>query len=122
MESEWPGNGWTWSATLIPALIGDLKQRGLLDSTLLVSCGEFNRTPDNGVRQETAYGRDHNPNAMTIWLAGGGCRAGHAIGATDELGMTAVEEVLPVRDLHVTLPVMGLDDNRLTYYHAGRLK
>ena len=107
----------------IAALITDLKQRGLLDSTLVVWCGEFGRTPDNGVRGGTAYGRDHNPNAMTIWLAGGGCNAGHTIGATDELGMTAVEEVHPLRDFHVTLlRLLGLDDNKLTFYHAGRFK
>ncbi|MEZ6120663.1 MAG: DUF1501 domain-containing protein [Pirellulaceae bacterium] len=107
----------------IAALIRDLKQRGLLASTLIVWCGEFGRTPDNGVRQGTAYGRDHNPHAMTIWLAGGGCKAGHTIGATDDLGMHAVEEVHHVRDLHVTLlRLLGLDDNRLTYYHAGRFK
>jgi hypothetical protein len=107
----------------IAALIGDLKQRGLLESTLVVWCGEFGRTPDNGVRQGTAYGRDHNPKAMTIWLAGGGCRAGETIGATDELGAEAVDEVHHIRDLHVTLlHLLGLDDNRLTYYHAGRFK
>ena len=107
----------------IAALLTDLRQRGLLDSTLVVWCGEFGRTPDNGVRGGTAYGRDHNPNAMTIWLAGGGVRAGHTIGATDELGMTAVDEVRHVRDFHVTLlRLLGLDDNRLTYYHAGRFK
>jgi len=107
----------------IAALIADLKQRGLLDSTLIVWCGEFGRTPDNGVRGGVAYGRDHNPNAMTIWMAGGGCSAGHTIGATDETGMTAVEEVRPIRDFHVTLlRLLGLDDNKLTYYHAGRFK
>lgn len=107
----------------IAALISDLKQRGLLDSTLIVWCGEFGRTPDNGVRGGTAYGRDHNPNAMTIWMAGGGCNAGHTIGATDELGMTAVEQVHHVRDFHVTiLRLLGLDDNKLTFYHAGRFK
>ena len=107
----------------IAALISDLQQRGLLDETLIVWCGEFGRTPDNGVRGGTAYGRDHNPNAMTVWLAGGGVKAGHSIGATDELGMTAVEEVHHVRDLHVTLlRLLGLDDNKLTYYHAGRFK
>jgi len=107
----------------IAGLITDLKRRGLLDSTLVVWCGEFGRTPDNGVRQGTAYGRDHNPDAMTIWLAGGGCRAGHTIGATDELGGRAVECVHHVRDLHVTLlRLLGLDDARLTYYHAGRFK
>ncbi|MEZ6134409.1 MAG: DUF1501 domain-containing protein [Pirellulaceae bacterium] len=107
----------------IAALIQDLKTRGLLDSTLVVWCGEFGRTPDNGLRGGVAYGRDHNPNAMTIWLAGGGCNAGHTVGATDELGMTAVEDVHHVRDLHVTLlRLLGLDDNKLTYYHAGRFK
>lgn len=107
----------------IAALITDLKQRGLLESTLIVWCGEFGRTPDNGVRGGTAYGRDHNPNAMTMWLAGGGCNAGHTIGATDELGMAAVEDKAHVRDFHVTLlRLLGLDDNKLTYYHAGRFK
>lgn len=107
----------------IAGLIADLKRRGLLDSTLVVWCGEFGRTPDNGVRQGTAYGRDHNPDAMTIWLAGGGCNAGHTIGATDELGARAVECVHHVRDFHVTLlRLLGLDDARLTYYHAGRFK
>ena len=107
----------------IAALIKDLKRRGLLDSTLVVWCGEFGRTPDNGVRGGVAYGRDHNPNAMTVWMAGGGCAAGHTIGATDETGMTAVEDVHHVRDLHVTLlRLLGLDDNKLTYYHAGRFK
>ena len=107
----------------IAALIMDLKARGLLDSTLIVWCGEFGRTPDNGFRGGTAYGRDHNPNAMTIWLAGGGCNAGHSIGATDETGMEAVEDVHHVRDFHVTLlRLLGLDDNKLTFYHAGRFK
>lgn len=107
----------------IAALIADLKRRGLLESTLVVWCGEFGRTPDNGVRGGTAYGRDHNPKAMTIWMAGGGVKAGHTIGATDETGMEAVACVHPVRDLHVTLlHLLGLDDNRLTYYHGGRFK
>jgi hypothetical protein len=107
----------------IAALIADLKRRGLLESTLVVWCGEFGRTPDNGVRGGTAYGRDHNPKAMTIWMAGGGVKAGHTIGATDETGMEAVSCVHPVRDLHVTLlHLLGLDDNRLTYYHGGRFK
>ena len=107
----------------IAALIADLKERGLLDSTLVVWCGEFGRTPDNGVRGGTAYGRDHNPNAMTIWLAGGGCKAGHTFGLTDELGMEVVEGKAHVRDFHVTLlRLLGLDDNKLTFYHAGRFK
>ena len=107
----------------IAALIKDLKDRGLLESTLIVWCGEFGRTPDNGVRGGVAYGRDHNPNAMTIWMAGGGCNSGHTIGGTDEIGMEAVENVHHVRDFHVTLlRLLGLDDNKLTYYHAGRFK
>ncbi|MFM8471171.1 MAG: DUF1501 domain-containing protein, partial [Limisphaerales bacterium] len=107
----------------IAALIADLKQRGLLDSTLIVWCGEFGRTPDNGVRGGTAYGRDHNPHAMTIWFAGGGVKAGHTIGATDELGDKAVAQVHHLRDVHVTLlHLLGLDDNKLTYFHGGRFK
>jgi len=107
----------------IAALLKDLRQRDLLDSTLVVWCGEFGRSPDNGVRGGTAYGRDHNPHAMTIWMAGGGVNAGHTIGATDETGAEAVECVHHVRDLHVTLlRLLGLDDNKLTYFHGGRFK
>lgn len=107
----------------IAALLSDLKRRGLLDSTLVVWCGEFGRSPDNGVRGGVAYGRDHNPSAMTVWLAGGGVRVGHTVGATDETGTSAVECVHHVRDLHVTiLRLLGLDDNKLTYFHGGRFK
>ncbi len=108
----------------IAALINDLKKRGLLDETLIVWMGEFGRTLDNGVRGGgVAYGRDHNPDAMAIWMAGGGCKAGHTIGATDEIGAKAVENVHHIRDFHVTLlRLLGLDDNKLSYYHAGRFK
>ncbi|MCP4174662.1 MAG: DUF1501 domain-containing protein [Fuerstiella sp.] len=108
----------------IAALISDLKERGLLEETLIVWMGEFGRTPDNGVRGGgVAYGRDHNPNAMTVWMAGGGCYAGHTVGATDEIGAQAVEHVHHIRDFHVTLlRLLGLDDNKLSYYHAGRFK
>lgn len=107
----------------IAGLLGDLKERGLLEETLVVWCGEFGRSPDNGVRGGTAYGRDHNPHAMTIWLAGGGVNAGHTIGATDETGAEAVECVHHIRDLHVTLlRILGLDDNKLTFFHGGRFK
>ncbi len=108
----------------IAGLIKDLRQRGMLDETLIVCCGEFGRTPDNGMREGgIAYGRDHNPEAMAMWLAGGGVKAGHTIGATDELGAKAVEVVHPIRDLHVTLMhLFGLDDNKLTYFHGGRYK
>ncbi len=107
----------------IAALLTDLKRRGLLASTLVVWCGEFGRSPDNGVRGGTAYGRDHNARAMTIWFAGGGVKAGHTIGATDETGAEAVACVHHVRDVHVTiLRLLGLDDNKLTYFYGGRFK
>ena len=108
----------------ISALLKDLKQRGLLEDTLVVWGGEFGRTPDNGLRGGSAsYGRDHNAKAMTLWFAGGGTKAGHTIGATDEIGAEAVECVHPIRDVHVTwLHLLGLDDDKLTYYHAGRHK
>jgi hypothetical protein len=107
----------------IAGLITDLKRTGLLDSTLVIWCGEFGRSPDNGVRMGTAFGRDHNPKGMTVWLAGGGVKAGHTVGATDETGAEAVECVHHVRDLHVTLlRLLGLDDAKLTYFHGGRFK
>ena len=107
----------------IAGLIADLKRTGLLDSTLVAWCGEFGRSPDNGVRMGTAFGRDHNPKGMTIWFAGGGVKAGHTVGATDETGAEAVGCVHHVRDLHVTLlRLMGLDDAKLTYFHGGRFK
>ena len=108
----------------IAGLLADLKERGMLDDTLVVWCGEFGRTPDNGLRGGgQSYGRDHNAKAMTMWFAGGGCNAGNTIGATDEIGATAVEEVHHIRDVHVTLlRLLGLDDNKLTFYHAGRFK
>ena len=108
----------------IAALLKDLKERGMLDDTLVVWCGEFGRTPDNGLRGgNTSYGRDHNAKAMTMWFAGGGTNAGHTIGATDDIGAEAVHCVHHIRDVHVTLlHLLGLDDNRLRYYHAGRHK
>jgi hypothetical protein len=108
----------------ITALITDLKRRGLLDETLVVWTGEFGRTPDNGMREGgIAYGRDHNPTGMAMWFAGGGVKAGYTIGSTDEIGEKAVEVVHPIRDVHVTmLRLLGLDDNKLTYFHGGRYK
>ena len=107
----------------IAALIGDLRDRGLLEETLVVWCGEFGRSPDNGIRGGIAYGRDHNPKAMTLWFAGGGVNAGHTVGATDETGAEAVSVVHHIRDVHVTLlHLLGLDDNKLTYFHGGRYK
>ena len=108
----------------IAGLIADLKARGMLDDTLIVWCGEFGRSPDNGKREgQDSYGRDHNAKAMTMWFAGGGVNAGHTIGATDELGAEAVDVIHPIRDVHVTLlHLLGLDDNKLTYFHGGRYK
>jgi hypothetical protein len=108
----------------IAALIRDLRDRGMLDDTLVFCCGEFGRSPDNGVRGGGArVGRDHNAKAMSVWFAGGGVKAGHIVGATDEIGDKAVDVVHPIKDLHVTLlHLLGLDDNRLTYFDQGRFK
>jgi hypothetical protein len=108
----------------IAALIKDLKARGLLDETLVIWTGEFGRTPDNNYRGGvTSLGRGHNVDAMTMWLAGGGIKRGAMVGATNEVGAEAVEVVHPIRDLHVTLlHLLGLDDNKLTYFHGGRFK
>jgi hypothetical protein len=108
----------------VAALITDLFERGMLADTLVVLCGEFGRSPDNGLREgDAALGRDHNAQAMSVILAGGGVPAGTTLGATDEIGSQAVELVHPLRDFHVTLlKLLGLDDNRLTYFHSGRFK
>lgn len=106
------------------ALIQDLKQRGMLDETLVIWTGEFGRSPDNGKRGGgQRAGRDHNAKAMAMLMAGGGVNSGNVIGATDEIGEKAVEVVNPIRNLHCTiLKLMGLDDNKLTYFHGGRFK
>ena len=108
----------------IAALIKDLKQRGMLEDTLVVWTGEFGRTPDNNYRGGvTALGRGHNADAMNMWFAGGGTKRGTMVGATDEIAAEAVEVVHPIRDVHITmLHLLGLDDNKLTYFHAGRYK
>jgi hypothetical protein len=108
----------------VAALVADLRQRGLLEETLVVMCGEFGRSPDNGLRGGgMAYGRDHNAKAMFVVLAGGGVKNGVSVGKTDDIGAEAVESIRPIQDFHVTvLNLLGLDDNRLTYFHAGRFK
>ena len=104
----------------VGALLTDLKRRGLLDSTLVVWMGEFGRTPDTVADRETK-GRDHNIGAMSMWFCGGGAKPGTVVGETNELGYKAVKDVYRVRDVHATiLHLMGLDDMRLTYHHAGR--
>ena len=106
------------------ALIKDLKRRGMLDSTLVLWTGEFGRTPDNNRRGGVyALGRGHNIDAMTMILAGGGIKKGTIVGGTDEIGAKASEVIHPIRDLHVTLlHLLGLNDNKLTYFHGGRYK
>jgi uncharacterized protein DUF1501 len=104
------------------ALITDLKQRGLLDSTLVVWGGEFGRTPMNEGRNGSKFlGRDHHPRAFTMWLAGGGIKPGVTVGGTDELGYNPVDDPVDVHDLHATmLRLLGLDHTRLTYRFQGR--
>jgi uncharacterized protein (DUF1501 family) len=101
----------------IAGLIKDLKQRGLLDETIVVWATEFGRTPT----KEGKNGRGHHRDCFSIWLAGGGFKAGHVHGATDEIGKYAVENPVEVHDLHATiLHQLGMDHERLTFRHAGR--
>jgi uncharacterized protein (DUF1501 family) len=104
------------------ALLTDLRQRGMLDSTLVVWGGEFGRTPINEARNGSKLlGRDHHPRAFTMWLAGGGIKPGVTIGRTDDLGYNVVEDPVDVHDLHATvLHLMGFDHKKLTYKFQGR--
>jgi Protein of unknown function (DUF1501) len=104
------------------ALIKDLKERGLLDETLVVWGGEFGRTPMNEERNGSKFlGRDHHPHAFTIWMAGGGVKSGITLGATDDLGYHAVEDRVHVHDLQATiLHCLGLDHTKLIYQFQGR--
>ena len=110
----------------IGALLKDLKQRGMLDDTLVIWGGEFGRTPTvetvMGLPNNTkGNGRDHNNHGFTMWLAGGGVKGGYVHGATDEFGFRAVEQKVHVHDLHATiLHLLGFDHTRLTYRHASR--
>jgi hypothetical protein len=102
----------------IAALLTDLESRGLLDETLVVWGGEFGRLP---LVQRGGTGRDHNPHAFTVWMAGGGAKGGTLYGATDDIGHRAVENRVSVHDLHATiLHLLGLDHLRLTYRYSGR--
>ncbi len=110
----------------IGALLADLKRLGLFEETLVIWGGEFGRTPvvempKEGTNQGKMNGRDHNHYGFTCWMAGGGVRGGHVVGATDELGFKAVENRVHVHDLHATIMrLMGYDHKRLTYRYAGR--
>lgn len=101
------------------ALMTDLKQRGLLDETLIVWCTEFGRTPSS--KADAADGRDHYKDAFTCWLAGGGVKGGMAYGATDEHGVKIVENPVHIHDFHATiLHLLGFDHTKLTYFFSGR--
>ena len=105
------------------ALLKDLKQRGLLDSTLVIWGGEFGRTPMVQINDpdKGGEGRDHHPFAFCIWMAGGGIRSGQVVGQTDDLGLRIVEDKIHIHDLHATLlHLLGLDHKRLTYRHMAR--
>ena len=138
----WHGSGQPWDAhdnveknhrqlagncdRAIAALLKDLKQRGLLEETLVVCGGEFGRTPTielpiPSVNGGSGLGRDHNHYAFSMWLAGGGVKGGTAYGATDELGFQATQDIVHVHDLHATiLHLLGLDHKNLTYRYSGR--
>jgi uncharacterized protein (DUF1501 family) len=101
----------------VAGLIRDLKQRGLLDDTLVIWGGEFGRSPT----AQGTNGREHHPFGFTMWMAGGGIRGGMTYGATDDFGWHAIDKRVHVHDLHATiLHLMGLDHERLTYRHSGR--
>ncbi|HRE84154.1 MAG TPA: DUF1501 domain-containing protein, partial [Opitutaceae bacterium] len=138
----WHGHGQPWdnhddleklhrklsleSDQAIGALLKDLKQRGMLEDTLVIWGGEFGRTPvvelpTPGANAGKINGRDHNHYGFTMWMAGGGVRGGYVHGATDEFGFKAVEKRMHVHDLHATiLALLGFDHEKLTYRHAGR--
>jgi hypothetical protein len=105
------------------ALVKDLKQRGLLDDTLVIWGGEFGRTPflQGKIAETKQWGRDHHPYAFTVWMAGGGVKAGYSHGASDEFGFNAVEDKVHVHDFQATvLHLLGIDHERLTYKFQGR--
>lgn len=105
----------------ITGLIKDLKQRGLLDETLVLWGGEFGRTPTAQAGDPNIIGRDHHPDGFTMWMAGGGVKGGYRYGKTDEFGYYAIENRMSIHDLHATiLHLMGINHEELTYRHAGR--
>jgi hypothetical protein len=107
----------------VAALLKDLKSRGLLEETLVVWASEMGRTPFINELTGDKPGRDHNQYGLVMWLAGGDVKGGATAGQTDEFGIRSVEEPIPIRDVHATiLNLMGLDDRRLTYLHAGRFR
>lgn len=107
----------------VAGLLADLKARGLLDETLVVWASEMGRTPFDNNLVTDKPGRDHNQYGLCVWMAGGGVKAGATFGETDELSVRAASDPIPVRDVHATiLRLLGLDQERLTFLHAGRYK
>ena len=101
----------------VAALIKDLKQRGLLDETLVLWGGEFGRSPE----AQGGKGRDHHNLGFSMWMAGGGIKGGRVVGATDDIGLRAVEQPVHFRDIHTTiLNQLGLNQDALSYMHLGR--
>jgi uncharacterized protein (DUF1501 family) len=106
-----------WTDVGVAGLLADLRQRGLLDSTLVIWASEFGRTP----MKQGDLGRQHNAAGFTVWMAGGGIRKGLRIGSTDEIGLMATERPVQFRDLHATiLTALGLDFERLSFEVSGR--
>jgi hypothetical protein len=105
----------------VAAFLSDMKQRGLLDSTLVIWGGEFGRTPTKDRNGEAKPGRDHNAKGFSLWMAGGGVKGGTVYGSTDEFGMAAVDNPVHIHDLHATiLRLLGFDHTKLTYRYNGR--
>ena len=107
----------------VAALLKDLKQRGLLEDTLVVWASEMGRTPFINDLKSDKPGRDHNQYGLVVWMAGGDVKGGTSAGETDEFGIKSIGEPIPLRDVHATiLNLLGMDDRRLTYLHAGRFR
>lgn len=107
----------------IAGLLADLKQRGLLEETLVVWASEMGRTPFVNGKLGKTPGREHNSHSLTMWMAGGNVKGGTTAGETDEFSLQSIDEPIPIRDVHATiLNLMGLDDDELRYLHAGRMR
>ena len=107
----------SWTDKPVAALIKDLKRKGLLDSTIVMWGGEFGRSPES----EKSKGRDHHNTGFSMWMAGGGFKGGTVYGATDDIGLKAIEKPVHFRDLHTTvLHQLGLNQDALSFMHLGR--